>query len=169
MSATPPSGARLASGRCWLGAVAVACSYEGLLAIVLGDRAGPLMEDLHRRFPESEPADDSDDALLAAVLDFIASPQTRFELPLAPAGTAFQHQVWQALRAIPPGSTASYGTIAAAIGHPGSSRAVAGACAANPLAVVVPCHRVVRSDGSLSGYRWGVDRKRRLLDRERGN
>lgn len=169
MSARKLSAIRLASGRCWLGAVAIARSDNGLLAIVLGDRAGPLMEDLRRRFPESEPADDSDDAMLAAVLDFIASPQTRFELPLAPAGTAFQHQVWQALRAIPPGSTASYGTIAAAIGHPGSSRAVAGACAANPLAVVVPCHRVVRSDGSLSGYRWGVDRKRRLLDRERGN
>lgn len=168
MSATPPSGARLASGRCWLGAVAVACSDEGLLAIVLGDRAGPLIEDLRRRFPAAKPAGGSDDAVLAAVIDFIASPRARFELPLAPAGTAFQHQVWQALRAIPPGSTASYGTIAAAIGHPGSSRAVAGACAANPLAVVVPCHRVVRSDGSLSGYRWGVERKRRLLERERG-
>jgi AraC family transcriptional regulator of adaptative response/methylated-DNA-[protein]-cysteine methyltransferase len=149
--------------------VAVAWSDEGLRAVVLGDRAGPLIEDLRRRFPAAKPADDSGHAVLAAVLDLIASPRARCELPLAPAGTDFQHRVWQALRAIPPGGTASYREIAAAIGRPGSSRAVAGACAANPLAVVVPCHRVVRSDGSLSGYRWGVDRKRRLLERERGN
>lgn len=162
------SGIRLASGRCSLGAVAIACSAEGLRAIVLGDREDPLIEELRRRFPAAEPDDDSNANTLAAVMDFIENPRREFPLPLAPTGTAFQHQVWQALRGIPPGSTASYLAIAASIGRPGSARAVAGACAANPLAVVVPCHRVVRSDGSLSGYRWGVERKRRLLERERG-
>ena len=162
------SGIRLASGRCWLGAVAIACSADGLRAIILGDRAGPLIEELRRRFPAAGLDDDSDATTLAAVMEFIENPRREFPLPLAPAGTRFQHQVWQALREIPPGSTASYREIAAAIGRPGSARAVAGACAANPLAVVVPCHRVVRSDGSLSGYRWGIERKRRLLERERG-
>lgn len=167
MNSEPPPEIHLASGRCWLGAVAIASSAEGLRAILLGDRAGPLIEELRRRFPTAEPADARCDSTLAAVLDFIENPRGGLPLPLAPAGTRFQHQVWQALREVPSGSTASYHTIAAAIGRPGSARAVAGACAANPLAVVVPCHRIVRSDGSLSGYRWGVERKRRLLERER--
>lgn len=168
MSVPAPIGVRLATGRCWLGAVAIACSDHGLRAVLLGDRQGPLIEELQRRFPAAEPAAARDEAAIAAVHAALDAPGTRFKLPLAPAGTAFQQQVWQALGQIPPGSTSTYQALAAAIGRPGSARAVAGACAANPLAVVVPCHRVVRANGSLSGYRWGVDRKRRLLERERG-
>jgi len=168
MRAPGLSAVRLASGRCWLGAVAMACSDHGLRAVLLGDHAGPLLDELLRRFPGAGPADGRDEAALAAVHAAIDAPGTRFPLPLAPAGTAFQRQVWHALGQIPPGSTATYQALAAAIGRPGSARAVAAACAANPLAVVVPCHRVVRSDGSLAGYRWGVERKRRLLEREHG-
>ncbi|MNQ99116.1 Bifunctional transcriptional activator/DNA repair enzyme Ada [compost metagenome] len=103
---------------------------------------------------------------MAKVIGFIEAPQLGLDLPLDVRGTAFQERVWQALREIPPGSTASYAEIAERIGSPRAVRAVAQACAANSLAVAIPCHRVVRSDGNLSGYRWGVERKRRLLERE---
>jgi AraC family transcriptional regulator of adaptative response/methylated-DNA-[protein]-cysteine methyltransferase len=104
--------------------------------------------------------------LIATVIGFVETPGTSLELPLDIRGTAFQHRVWTALREIPPGTTASYAEIARRIGRPKAVRAVAGACAANPLAVAIPCHRVVRSDGALSGYRWGIARKRALLERE---
>ncbi|MDT4826431.1 Bifunctional transcriptional activator/DNA repair enzyme Ada [compost metagenome] len=103
---------------------------------------------------------------MARVVGFIEAPALGLDLPLDVRGTAFQERVWQALREIPPGSTASYAEIAERIGSPRAVRAVAQACAANSLAVAIPCHRVVRSDGNLSGYRWGVERKRRLLERE---
>ena len=103
---------------------------------------------------------------VAAVVGLVEAPGQRLDLPLDIRGTAFQQQVWQALRAIPPGRTATYTEIAKAVGRPKAVRAVAQACAANPLAVAIPCHRVVRTDGDLSGYRWGVERKRKLLDRE---
>lgn len=167
MSACGPSGVRLATSQCWLGAVAIACSAEGLRAVLLGDHAGLLLDELHRRFPTVDPASTHDAATIDAVHAAIAEPGTRFDLPIAPVGTAFQRRVWQALLQIPAGSTASYQSLAAAISHPGSARAVAAACAANSLAVVIPCHRVVRSDGALAGYRWGIERKRRLLERER--
>ena len=104
--------------------------------------------------------------MVARVIGFIEQPELGFDLPLDIRGTAFQQRVWKALCAIPLGSTASYSEIANRMGAPQSARAVAQACAANPIAVAVPCHRVVRNDGALSGYRWGVERKRALLDRE---
>jgi AraC family transcriptional regulator of adaptative response/methylated-DNA-[protein]-cysteine methyltransferase len=110
--------------------------------------------------------DPSFESLVARVVGFVEAPRLGLDLPLDVRGTAFQQRVWQALREIPPGKTASYAQIAARIGAPKSARAVARACGANPLAVVIPCHRVVRSDGDISGYRWGVERKRRLLQRE---
>ncbi len=100
------------------------------------------------------------------MVGLVEAPASGPDLPLDIRGTAFQRRVWQALREVPAGSTASYAAIAARVGAPGAVRAVAGACAANPLAVAIPCHRVVRQDGALSGYRWGVERKRALLDRE---
>ena len=104
--------------------------------------------------------------ILPKVIRFIDAPQSRPDLPLSIEGTAFQKTVWEALRAIPAGKTVSYAELAAKVGRPKAVRAVAGACAANRLAVVIPCHRVVRSDGNLSGYRWGMERKRALLERE---
>lgn len=159
---------RFAAGPCSLGAVAVAGSERGVCAILLGDEAGPLAADLLQRWPGVRDAA-SDAALgewLARVVDLIAAPHHGTDLPLDLRGTAFQRRVWAALQAIPPGETRSYRAVADAIGAPGSARAVAGACAANPLAVAIPCHRVVRGDGGLSGYRWGLERKRALLARE---
>jgi AraC family transcriptional regulator of adaptative response/methylated-DNA-[protein]-cysteine methyltransferase len=101
------------------------------------------------------------------VIGLVEAPQHGLDLPLDVRGTAFQRRVWRALSKVPVGSTASYADIAKTIGAPGAVRAVAQACGANPLAVAIPCHRIVRSDGALSGYRWGVERKRALLDRER--
>ena len=106
------------------------------------------------------------DAAEAQLREYFAGTRRTFDLPLAPRGTAFQQQVWQALREIPSGQTASYRDIAERIGKPQAVRAVAGACAANKLAVIIPCHRVVRNDGAISGYRWGVERKRQLLEIE---
>lgn len=158
-----------ALAQCSLGAVLVACSERGVCAILLGDEPQALLDDLQRRFPKATlvGADADFEAIVAEVLGFIEAPSTGLDLPLDIRGTAFQQRVWQALARIEPGTTASYAEIAASIGAPNAVRAVAGACAANALAVAVPCHRVVRTDGGLSGYRWGVERKRELLARER--
>lgn len=176
MHTAPPRSAgkgeiiRFAVGPCSLGPVLVAFSEKGICCILLGDEAAELPIELQKCFPKAEliAADPSDEQLFAKVVRLVEMPGTRLDLPLDPRGTAFQQRVWQALREIPAGATASYAEIAAEIGSPKSVRAVAGACAANPLAVVIPCHRVVRKDGGLSGYRWGTLRKRALLDREAG-
>lgn len=155
-------------GACALGHLLVASSKRGVCAILLGDDDSALISQLQQRFASSELT--RDDAglklLFAQVAGFIDLPQDDFELPLDAHGSAFQQRVWQALRSIPAGATASYTDIAQRIGSPHAVRAVAAACAANPLAVVIPCHRVIKRDGSLSGFRWGVERKRALLARE---
>jgi len=159
---------RFAVGECSLGSILVAASDKGVCAILLGEDPGALARDLELQFPRARlrGGDASFERIAATVIGFVESPGGNLDLPLDIRGTAFQHRVWDALRRIKPGTTASYREIAAMIGAPQAVRAVAGACASNRLAVVVPCHRVVRSDGSLSGYRWGVERKRRLLERE---
>ncbi|MBI4692482.1 MAG: bifunctional DNA-binding transcriptional regulator/O6-methylguanine-DNA methyltransferase Ada [Gammaproteobacteria bacterium] len=162
---------RYACGRCSLGLVLAAATAKGVCAILLGDAADTLAAELANRFPAARiaPADREFEQLLAAVVALVEDPARGLALPLDVRGTAFQHSVWQALRDIPPGTTASYSEIAARLGRPGAARAVAQACAANKIALAIPCHRVVRNDGDLSGYRWGTDRKRALLDRERGS
>ena len=159
---------RYATARCFLGWVLVAATGRGLCAIELGDSPESLADALHRRFPGARLAQaDGDFAMrVARIVDFIETPGRGLDLPLDVQGTAFQQRVWSALRAIPPGSTATYAEVARRIGQPKAARAVAQACAANPVAVAVPCHRVVRGDGSAGGYRWGAGRKRALLDRE---
>ena len=154
-----------------LGALLVARSARGVCAISLGDDPDALLRELQDRFPRAElvGGDAGFERLVAQVVGLIAQPGIAHDLPLDVRGTAFQQRVWQALRRIPPGQTASYADIAARIGSPKAVRAVAQACAANTLAVAIPCHRVVRSDGALSGYRWGVARKRALLEREATN
>ena len=154
-----------------LGALLVARSARGVCAISLGDDPDALLRELQDRFPRAElvGGDAGFDRLVAQVVGLIAQPGIGHDLPLDVRGTAFQQRVWQALRRIPPGQTASYADIAARIGSPKAVRAVAQACAANTLAIAIPCHRVVRSDGALSGYRWGVARKRALLEREATN
>lgn len=151
-----------------LGSVLVASTPRGLAAILLGDDPQTLLQNLQRQFPGSRLAADNAgyEDLVARVVAVVEQPSLPLELPLDLQGTAFQHRVWHALRQIPPGTTISYAELARRIGAPKAVRAVAGACAANRLAVAVPCHRVVRHDGSLSGYRWGVERKRELLSRE---
>jgi AraC family transcriptional regulator of adaptative response/methylated-DNA-[protein]-cysteine methyltransferase len=146
----------------------VAATETGVCAILLGDDPDALVRDLQDRFPAADlVGGDADfEAWMARVVGLVEAPGQGHDLPLDIGGTAFQQRVWTALRAIPPGTTATYADIARAIGAPGSSRAVALACGANRLAVAIPCHRVVRSDGALSGYRWGVARKRDLLTRE---
>lgn len=162
---------RFAFAECSLGTVLIAASETGVCAILFGDTREALHRDLERQFPRAHlVSGDADfDTLTAEVIDFIENPSSNFDLPLDIRGTAFQHRVWDALRRIPAGSTASYAEIAQAIGMPKSARAVARACASNRIAVAIPCHRVVRSDGSLSGYRGGVARKRALLDKERSD
>ena len=154
-----------------LGALLVARSARGVCAISLGDDPDALLRELQDRFPRAElvGGDAGFERLVAQVVGLIAQPGIGHDLPLDVRGTAFQQRVWQALRRIPPGQTASYADIAARIGSPKAVRAVAQACASNTLAVAIPCHRVVRSDGALSGYRWGVARKRALLEREATN
>jgi AraC family transcriptional regulator of adaptative response/methylated-DNA-[protein]-cysteine methyltransferase len=167
-----------AVGECSLGSILVARTVKGVCAISLGDDPDALVRELQDRFPRATlvGGDRSFEKIVAKVVGFIEAPArglrgagargTGIDLPLDVRGTAFQQRVWQALRKIPAGSTVSYAEIASRIGLPNGSRAVAQACGANPLAVAIPCHRVIRNDGSLSGYRWGVERKRTLLQRE---
>jgi AraC family transcriptional regulator of adaptative response/methylated-DNA-[protein]-cysteine methyltransferase len=157
-----------AIGDCSLGAILVARSRKGLCAILLGDEPEPLLRELQDRFPRAQlvGGDARFERQVAEVIRFVDAPRVGLKLPLDVRGTAFQQRVWQALRKVPAGDTVSYADIARRIGAPRAVRAVAQACAANQLAVAIPCHRVVRSDGALSGYRWGVARKRALLDRE---
>jgi AraC family transcriptional regulator of adaptative response/methylated-DNA-[protein]-cysteine methyltransferase len=161
---------RFAIVPCFLGLVLVAATAQGICAIDFGDTPGTLKECLHRHFPKAEFQDPDPNftAMIAQVLSFLEAPyRARLDLPLDVRGTAFQRRVWLALQEIPSGDTVSYADIAARIGKPNAARAVAQACAANPIAVAVPCHRVVRGNGQLGGYRWGVERKRVLLERER--
>lgn len=159
---------RFAVGQCTLGAILVAQSQRGICAILLGDDADQLVRDLQDQFPKAQliGGDAGFEQLVAQVVGFVEAPALGLNLPLDVQGTAFQERVWQALREIPPGATASYAEVAARIGQPKAVRAVAQACGANRLAVAIPCHRVVRHSGELSGYRWGVERKRALLSRE---
>ena len=159
---------RFAVGECSLGSILVASSERGVCAILLGDDPDALVRDLQDRFPRAGliGGDAAYEELVARVVGFVESPRLGLDLPLDVRGTVFQQRVWRALREIPAGATASYREIAERIGSPRAVRAVAHACAANPLAVAIPCHRVVRSDGGVSGYRWGVERKRALLQRE---
>jgi AraC family transcriptional regulator of adaptative response/methylated-DNA-[protein]-cysteine methyltransferase len=157
-----------AIGDCFLGSILVAQSSKGVCAILMGDDPGELLRDLQDRFPRAElkGGDQDFEQVIAQVISYIEEPGQGLSLPLDIRGTSFQQRVWQALREIPPGQTRNYTDIGKKIGAPKAVRAVASACAANALAVVIPCHRVVRSDGSLSGYRWGVERKRTLIELE---
>ncbi|MCB9796154.1 MAG: bifunctional DNA-binding transcriptional regulator/O6-methylguanine-DNA methyltransferase Ada [Alphaproteobacteria bacterium] len=164
----PGERIRYTLGQSSLGRVLVAATERGVCAVSLGDDADALVEALRRRFNQAtlQPAGEELDALVARIVGQVERPEAEVSLPLDVRGTAFQLRVWQALTEIPAGQTRSYGELAAALGDPGASRAVASACSQNPVAVVIPCHRVVRADGALSGYRWGVARKRALLSRE---
>ena len=159
---------RFAVGECSLGSILVAQSDRGICAILLGDDPDSLARDLQDQFPKANliGGDAGFERLVAKVVGFVEAPALGLDLPLDVRGTAFQQRVWQSLRKIPAGSTASYTDVAKLIGSPNSVRAVAQACGANALAVAIPCHRVVRNDGALSGYRWGVKRKRALLEKE---
>jgi len=157
-----------AVGECSLGSILVAASRRGVCAILIGDDPDGLVMDLEDRFPNAEllGGEPEFEELVAKVVGFVEAPKLGLDLPLDVRGTAFQRRVWAVLREIPAGETVSYTELAARIGAPRAVRAVAQACGANTLAVAIPCHRVVRSDGGLSGYRWGVERKRILLARE---
>lgn len=157
-----------AIGQSQLGAILVACSENGVCAIFLGDDPEVLVRELQDRFPKADliGGDAGFDSLIAKVVGFVEAPKQGIDLPLDVQGTAFQQRVWQALCGIKPGETVSYTEIARRIGAPKSVRAVASACAANKIALAIPCHRVVKNDGALSGYRWGVERKRALLKKE---
>ncbi len=159
---------RFANGQSSLGAILVAATGKGICAILMGDDPELLARDLQDRFPKAElrGAEADFESTVAKVVGLVEAPEIGLDLPLDVRGTAFQQRVWQALRAIPPGETVSYAELAARIDLPSGARAVAGACAANPAAVAIPCHRVVRNDGAISGYRWGVERKQALLERE---
>lgn len=161
---------RFAVGHCSLGSILVAATDRGICNITLGDDPEALLKAFQDEFANAEliGADPAFERLVSRVVGLVETPGFGENLPLDIRGTTFQQRVWAALRKIPPGETATYSDVAASIGAPGSARAVARACAANRLAVAIPCHRVVRSDGSLSGYRWGVERKRALLEREAG-
>jgi AraC family transcriptional regulator of adaptative response/methylated-DNA-[protein]-cysteine methyltransferase len=159
---------RFAVGQTSLGALLVASSGKGVASILLGDDPDELVRNLQDRFPKASliGADRAYEGMVARVVGLVEKPRIGMDLPLDVRGTAFQQRVWEALKKIPAGKTVSYSEVARRIGSPKAVRAVAAACAANHLAVVIPCHRVVRNDGSLSGYAWGVERKRVLLDRE---
>lgn len=161
---------RFALGECSLGSILVASSDIGVCAISLGNDPDILVRELQDRFPRANliGGDENFEQLVSKVVGFIEAPAIGLDLPLDVRGTAFQQRVWQALRAIPVGMTVSYSDIANRIGSPKAVRAVAGACAANTIAVAIPCHRVVKNDGAISGYRWGVERKRSLLALEAG-
>jgi AraC family transcriptional regulator of adaptative response/methylated-DNA-[protein]-cysteine methyltransferase len=159
---------RFAVGECSLGSILVAASERGVCAILLGDAPDPLVRELQDRFPRARliGGDRRFERLVATVVGFVEAPALGLDLPLDVRGTAFQQRVWRALRRIPAGETLTYREVARRIGAPHAVRAVARACASNALAVAIPCHRVVRSDGAMSGYRWGIARKRALLSRE---
>lgn len=159
---------RFAVGQCSLGAILVAGTRRGICAISLGDDPEALVRNLQDQFPRARliGADAEFEQWVAQVVGMVETPRLGLALPLDVRGTAFQERVWRALLDVPPGTTTTYSEIAQRIGMPKSVRAVAGACAANRLAVAIPCHRVVRSDGELAGYRWGVARKQVLIDRE---
>lgn len=158
-----------AIGKCALGLLLLASSDIGVCAIALGDDTEMLIQVLRNQFPKVHLIETQDALaqMLAKVAAFIETPAADLDITLDIQGSVFQKKVWQALQEIPLGSTASYSAIARRIGAPKAARAVAAACAANKLAVVIPCHRVVRNNGSLSGYRWGVARKSALLEREK--
>jgi AraC family transcriptional regulator of adaptative response/methylated-DNA-[protein]-cysteine methyltransferase len=159
---------RFAVGQCALGAILVGATDRGVCAISLGEDPDELLRDLQDRFPRAElvGGDAAFEKLVARVVGFVEAPAVGLDLPLDVRGTAFQQRVWRALRAIPAGTTCSYAEVARRIGAPRSVRAVARAIASNPIAVAIPCHRVVARDGALTGYRWGIARKRALLDSE---
>jgi len=161
---------RFAIGECSLGSILVAQSDRGICAILLGDDPDKLVRDLQDSFPRANliGGDADFEQLVARVVGFIEAPGIGLDLPLDVRGTTFQQRVWQALREIPVGQTVSYTEVARRIGSPTAVRAVAQACATNKLAIAIPCHRVVRNDGTLAGYRWGVERKRTLLEKETG-
>jgi len=161
---------RFAVGECSLGSILVAATERGVCAVLLGDAPEALIADLEARFPQAQlrGAEPDFERVVASVVGLVEGTSAKrvASLPLDVQGTVFQERVWRALQEVPPGSTTTYAELAAALGMPRASRAVAGACAANPAAVVIPCHRVVRRDGSLAGYRWGIERKRQLLASE---
>ncbi|MEX3009497.1 bifunctional DNA-binding transcriptional regulator/O6-methylguanine-DNA methyltransferase Ada [Hoeflea sp. TYP-13] len=159
---------RFAVGECTLGSILIAATDRGVCAIDFGDEPELLVTALQDRFPKAEliGGDPEFENMVAAVIGYVEDPQDSLDLPLDIRGTAFQQRVWEALRSIPAGETASYSDIAREIGQPRAVRAVAQACGANNIAIAIPCHRVVRTDGALSGYRWGVERKAELLNRE---
>jgi AraC family transcriptional regulator, regulatory protein of adaptative response / methylated-DNA-[protein]-cysteine methyltransferase len=174
---TPATYARGGRGACIhysvvpspLGALLVAATERGICKIALGEAAAGLERDLRREFPAARIARDAGRlrAWVQTILEHLAGTEPHLDLPLDIRATAFQQKVWSALRKIPSGSTRSYQAIARAIGSPRATRAVARACATNPVALVIPCHRVVREDGQTGGYRWGMERKEALLKRER--
>jgi AraC family transcriptional regulator, regulatory protein of adaptative response / methylated-DNA-[protein]-cysteine methyltransferase len=155
-------------GECSLGSILVARSERGVCAIFLGDEPEALLHDLEDRFPQAEliGGDKAFEKLVGKVVGFVEAPKTGLDLPLDVRGTAFQQRVWRALQEIPVGKTMSYAEVAKRIGAPKAVRAVANACGANPIAVAIPCHRVVHKGGKVSGYRWGIERKRKLLKSE---
>jgi AraC family transcriptional regulator of adaptative response/methylated-DNA-[protein]-cysteine methyltransferase len=166
--ASADTSIRFAVDECSLGSILVAATKKGVCAISLGDDPETLVHELQDHFPRAIfiGGDAKFKKIVAQVVGFVESPSTELDLPLDIRGTVFQIRVWQALRKIPLGSTVSYTKIARQIGSPKAVRAVASACASNTIAIAIPCHRVIRSDGNLSGYRWGVDRQRTLIERE---
>ncbi len=160
---------RFALGQSSLGAILVACTVKGVAFISLGDNPDALLANLQTRFPKAQliGGDQNFESLIARIVGFVEAPAVGLDLPLDIRGTAFQQRVWQTLQLIPLGQTISYAELARRIGAPNSIRAVASACAANNLALAIPCHRVIRKNGAMSGYAWGIDRKQKLLDRER--
>ena len=149
-----------------MGLLLVASSEKGICAILLADNSQQLLDELQSKFPKADLLQGRHEKISGKIIDLINNPAQATSLKLDQQGTQFQQRVWNQLKKIPPGKTASYAEIAEKIGSPDASRAVANACAANRHAVLIPCHRVVRSDGKISGYRWGIQRKRELLRRE---
>jgi AraC family transcriptional regulator of adaptative response/methylated-DNA-[protein]-cysteine methyltransferase len=161
-----PRDIRFTFGHSSLGLTLTTSSSRGICSIALGDDLETLLRELRERLPHTYLIEDNNKQIAAAVAKLVDTPWRDFSLPLDMRGTDFQQRVWQTLQTIPSGATLSYAEIAARIGQPTAARAVGSACAANLLAVAIPCHRATRADGSLSGYRWGVDRKRALLKKE---
>lgn len=168
-NAAKSNAIRFAIGECSLGSILVASTDKGVCALLLGDNPDALIRDLHARFPNADVIAGGAEfkELITKVIAFVEAPASGLDLPLHVNGTAFQQKVWQALQEIPAGKTASYAAIARRIGAPKAARAVAQACAANAIAVAIPCHRIVRNDGALGGYSAGLERKRALLEREK--